>query len=83
MLVKNIHKYLRVEEYFHEQIQRFHYLLDEYQDYLLYHYLKDELEMILNQIIYKEHYVLLHLIQEKVIDHHLTMLFLEYYDPSY
>ena len=72
-----------VEEYFHEQIQIFHYLLDEYQDYLMYHYLKEELDLMLNLIIYKEHCMLFHPIQGKGIDHHLTMLYLEYYDPNY
>jgi hypothetical protein len=69
----NINKYLLVEDYFHEQKQRFDYLMDEYQDHVMFHWSADELELMLNQIIYKEHFVLLHRVQEKVIDHPLTM----------
>jgi hypothetical protein len=69
----NINEYLLVEEYFHKRRQSFDYLMDEYQYHVMFHWSTEELEMMLNQIIYKEHFVLFHLIQEKVIDHPLTM----------
>jgi hypothetical protein len=33
----NINEYLLVEDYFHEQKQRFDYLMDEYQDHVMFH----------------------------------------------
>ena len=63
MMKKNINECWLVEDYFHEQRQRFDYLMGEYQNHGMFHWLTEELELMLNQIIYREHFELVHRVQ--------------------